>query len=316
MVTVRPFVAERDAGAVFALWQATLGATWPLTAAQFRRVTDDTSPVHGRAHFVAEDGAAVVGFAATQLPPHDPGAPPEGHFPALLVAPSAWRRGIGTALHDRALAHLREQGARRVQVGGGAPRIWPGVPLDLPAALPFFRRQGWVFTETSHDLVRDLRDGRSTIPPPQLGGGIVLAVGATEDVPELLAFERREFPTWQGAYAHVAHLDDHADFLIARCGDGAIVGALILFTPQSHPERSDVLWMRLLGDDCGGLGAVGVAAGARGHSIGTALVACGSDELRKRGVGNSCIGWTWLVDFYGRLGYRPWRSFAMSWREW
>lgn len=38
--------------------------------------------------------------------------------------------------------------------------------------------------------------------------------------------------------------------------------------------------------------------------------------LRQRGVGNCCIGWTWLLDFYGRLGYRPWRSYAMSWREW
>ena len=77
-----------------------------------------------------------------------------------------------------------------------------------------------------------------------------------------------------------------------------------------------MLWTRLLGDDCGGLGAVGVAAGVRGQGIGTALVARGSDVLRERGVGNSCIGWTWLVDFYGRLGYRPWRSYAMSWREW
>jgi len=315
MVTVRPFVAERDAGAVFALWQATLGATWPLTAAQFRRVTDDTGPAHGRAHFVAEDGAALVVFAATQVPPHDPGAPPVGHLPALLVAPSAWRRGIGTALHDRALAHLHEQGARRVQVGGGVPRIWPGVPRDLPAALPFFRRQGWGFAETSYDLVRDLRDGRATMPSPQPGGGVAIAVAAAEDVPDLLSFERREFPSWQGAYAHVARLGDHADFLLARRAGGPVVGELILFTPRSHPERSDVLWTRLLGADCGGLGAVGVAASVRGRGIGTALVTCGSAMLHKRGVGNSCIGWTWLVDFYGRLGYRPWRSYAMSWRD-
>ena len=195
MVTVRPFVAERDAGAVFVLWQAALGVAWPLTTAQFRRVTDDTSPAHGRAHFVAEDEAAVVGFAATQVPPHDPGMPPEGHLPALLVAPSARRRGIGTALHDRALAHLRERGVRRVQMGGGIPRIWPGVPTNLPAALSFFHRQGWAFAETSHDLVRDVRDEWPTMPPPRLGGGIAITVGATEDVPELLTFERREFPS-------------------------------------------------------------------------------------------------------------------------
>jgi len=305
MVTVRPFVTERDAVAAFSLWQATLGDTWPLTAIQFHRVIADTSPAHGRAHFIAEDESTVVGFVATQLLPNCAGAPTAGYLPALLVAPAAWRRGIGTALHDHALAHLREQGARRVQVGGGIPRIWPGVPHNLPTAIPFFHRRGWVFTETSHDLVRDLRDERMMPPSPQPGAGITIGVAGAEDMPELLAFERREFPSWLGGYTHIDRLGDHADFLIARRVAGPIVGALILFTPQSHPTRSDVLWTRLLGDGCGGLGAVGVAADARRQGIGAALVARGSAVLRDRGVGQCCIGWTWLLGFYGRLGYRP-----------
>ena len=314
-MTVRPFVAAQDMDAAFALWQAAVGDTWPLTAAQFQRLFADTDPAFGRAHFVVEAGSGVVGFVATQLPPPAPGAPLEGHLPALLVAPPVQRQGIGAALHDHALAHLRARGARRVRVGGGVPRLWPGVPTNLPAALPFFRRHGWAFTETSHDLVRDLRDERAATPVPP-GDDVMIAIGTAADMPELLAFERREFPSWQAAYAHIARLGDYADFVIARRAGGVIVGALILFTPQSHPERSDVLWMRLLGADCGGVGAVGVAASERGHGIGTALVAHGSEVLRARGVGNSCVGWTWLLDFYGRVGYRPWRSYAMSWREW
>jgi len=315
MVTVRLFVAERDGAAAFALWQAALGATWPLTAMQFRRVIDPTGPAYGRAHFVAEDCSTILGFVATQLLPPNSGAATEGCLPVLLVAPTMWRRGIGTALHDHALAYLREQGTHHVQVGGGSPRIWPGVPHNLPTALPFFQGRGWDFTETSHDLVRDLRDERIALPSPQPTEGITIAVAGAAEIPELLAFERREFPSWLGGYAQIDRLGDHADFLIARRAGGPIIGALILFTPQSHPTRSDVLWTRLLGDDCGGLGAVGVAADARRQGIGAALVARGSAVLRDRGVGQCCIGWTWLLDFYGRLGYRPWRSYAMSWRD-
>lgn len=316
-VIVRPFDFDRDTAAVAALWRDAQGTTWPLAADRLGAVLDALDPARDGAHFVAEAGAGLLGFVATQTRRSGPAAPPEGYLPALLIVSAARRRGLGTALHDRALAHLREQGVRRVQLGGGEPRFWPGVPTNLPGAEPFFRARGWAFDGLSHDLIRDLRAPHA--PDPGWGrapAGIAIAVATPADIPDLLAFERREFPAWQGAYAALAARGVADDFLIARRADGALVGALILYAAaRSRPPRHDVPWSALLGDDCGGLGAVGVAAAARGRGVGAALVAHGSAVLSARGVGTCCIGWTWLLDFYGRDGYRHWRSYAMSWRD-
>ena len=78
---------------------------------------------------------------------------------------------------------------------------------------------------------------------------------------------------------------------------------------------SALSYQALLGDDLGGLGAVGVAASERGRGIGLALVAGASELLKARGIGHSYIDWTTLVNFYGHLGYAPWREYQMSERR-
>jgi beta-N-acetylhexosaminidase len=64
----------------------------------------------------------------------------------------------------------------------------------------------------------------------------------------------------------------------------------------------------------GALGTVGVAAARRGQGIGLALVARGSEILKEQGINQCHISWVVLLDFYGKLGYRTWRSYKMSWR--
>jgi hypothetical protein len=34
--------------------------------------------------------------------------------------------------------------------------------------------------------------------------------------------------------------------------------------------------------------------------------------LRARNAKTSYLGWTWLVDWYGQLGYRVWREYKMA----
>lgn len=45
------------------------------------------------------------------------------------------------------------------------------------------------------------------------------------------------------------------------------------------------------------------------------MVARASEILRERGARYAHIGWTGLVDFYGRLGYAVWREFQISRRD-
>ncbi|MBC6461631.1 hypothetical protein HKK72_27695 [Actinomadura sp. HBU206391] len=54
-----------------------------------------------------------------------------------------------------------------------------------------------------------------------------------------------------------------------------------------------------------------MAPAARDLGVGTAMVARASELLRDRGIRTCLIDWTVRADFYGRLGYLPWRRYLM-----
>jgi beta-N-acetylhexosaminidase len=207
---------------------------------------------------------------------------------------------------------------KRARLGAGtSARFWNGVPSNLPDALAFFRACGWDFTETSHDLTRTLDDYATpaSIRERLEAAEVSVRPSRPGEIPAILEFERREFPNWRPYFREAAGAGGHEDILAAWNGHGDVVGTLLTFTRHSPGAERDRIWTTLLGEDMGGLGAVGVAEKERGRGIGLALVARASEGLKARGVGNCHIGWTWLLDFYGRLGYGTWRSFEMAWRD-
>lgn len=312
---ISPYQPERDLRPVFELWQQTLGSTWPLTEALLANVIANPVPGQDGVHFVAREGDQVVGFVATQINPNTNRAP-GGCILTLIVHPAFQRRGIGRSLHETAVNYLKEQGAGRIQAGGKYPRIWPGIPDNLPDALAFFEALGWKFEDKDFDLCRSLSDYST---PPQLtvrlaAEGVHIGPGTPADVDEVLAFNDREFPGWATTYHYVASVGDYADFLIARDPQKGIIGSLIMVGPGSKPQRVDALWKPIVGENIGGLGEVGVAESERGRGIGLGIVAVGSEVLKARGVGHCNIGFTSLVNFYGKLGYKVWHSYHMAWR--
>jgi ribosomal protein S18 acetylase RimI-like enzyme len=60
--------------------------------------------------FVCDDAAGEPAGVVIAGP--DPRDVTRGHVSRLYVDPTRWGRGIGRALHDRALVHLRESGFR------------------------------------------------------------------------------------------------------------------------------------------------------------------------------------------------------------
>ena len=313
MFAIRPYQPAADEEAIFGLWQATFEQTWPLTRDTFRRVTVGPALYRGGDHFVADDAGACVGFVSTQID-RDTLPPLTGHIGLLLVAPARQRQGIGRALHASALAHLRQVGARRAQLGGGDAYLWPSVPSGQRSALAFFRSCVWDYAETTYDLVQDLRNyvPQAAIHRRIAAHSIDVATAGPESVSGALTFAARVFPSWEGAYRSVAALGDYADFVLARDWDGRIIGSSIVCTPRSHPQRIDVRWKTLPGADAGAIGVVGVAASARGQGVGHALVERASEVLRDRQARVGFIGWAWMVGLYGELGYRVWREYMMG----
>jgi beta-N-acetylhexosaminidase len=310
MIVIHAYDDERNKAAVYALWQAALGRQWPIAAADFQRLLTESPSYQAGDYCVAWQDDRIVGFVATQI---DRGNPESAAISALFVEPQFQRCGIGTALHTAALEHLRASRAGRVQLGsGGYSYFWPGVPANLPAARPFFQARGWNFGAPCYDLAQRMQDYRA---PEDPAIDVVIKLAMPADAPELLEFERREFPHWLGAFQSTVEVGDFHELLIARDPTRhAIIGSLILFSPLAHPSRFDGFWKMILGDPLGEIGCVGVAATRHGQGIGSALMTRASDILKRRGVASVHIGWVYRVHFYRRLGYALWREYDMSWR--
>lgn len=314
---LRAYQEDRDEAAVLALWRRALGGRWPVSRAAFR----DVLAGHGEALdgdcLVAAAGGngAVVGFVATQTRKSLDAPELVGAVLVVAVDPAHRRRGVGRTLIEGARARLWTRGARRVQLGGGGHTyFWPGVPVDLPDAWPFFAALGWAEAERSFDLVCPLRD---YAPPDALARvraqGFTVAAAAAVDLPAVLAFEREHFPGWLGGFERVAAAGAHGEVILARAATSGVVGTALIKPPVAAGRPVGV-WEELLGRDTGTVGGVGVDPAARGRGIGLALAAHATGALKARGAARSFAGWTWLVDWYGRLGYRPWREYRMSWR--
>jgi beta-N-acetylhexosaminidase len=318
MIRLRRYQPETDASAVFDLYRATLEERWPIAPNPFHRVLTGSDDYRFGDHAVAQQDGRIVGFVATQVRRTDPPPKPQGGIALLMVHPDFQRRKIGSRLHDYALLYLSDQNMKRAQLGAGAgERFWNGVPSDLTAAVPFFEARGWEFTETAHDLTRSLHDYETpdTIRERLAQASVVVQPATPEQVPLILAFEERAFPNWFPYFRDTAERGRPDDLLAAWNREGEVVGSLLMFSKDSPHSEMDRIWQAMLGADMGGLGCVGVAESERERGIGLGMVARASEILRERGVGNCHVGWTWLLDWYGQLGYQPWRSFEMAWRD-
>ena len=71
-----------------------------------------TQPWGRAAYFVACDATPEHTVVGTVAAVPDPDETSRGHIQALYVDPGHWGRGIGRALHDAALDHLRASGFR------------------------------------------------------------------------------------------------------------------------------------------------------------------------------------------------------------
>ena len=290
--TIRSYDASVDSDAAFELWGRSIGRSWPVEREDFDAIVHE-----GFVALLDDQIAGVVAFARLDS---------VASLQLLLVDARVRRRGVGSRLTETALAALATDGVTEVRLASTpGPYFWPGLPPELADAQSFFERCGWKFGDPCWDLVRSLTDYQ-TPNDVERPAGITVRWAAGDERQRLLDFERTNFPSWQSDFASDRSLERT---IVAVDESRRIVGSL-LAEDARHPQ----LWRHLLGADSGSIGAVGVEERMRERRIGTALVAYACEQLRDRGVVNCHIGWTPLLSFYGRLGFRPWRRFEMATR--
>ncbi|MHB8507366.1 MAG: GNAT family N-acetyltransferase [Candidatus Dormibacteria bacterium] len=314
-LTVRPFDGDGDFQALVALWAETLDTRWPVSEATLRSVLGNGAGA-ALSHLVAEADGQRVAFAGVVA---EQGGD-EAALLVLLVQPAYQRHGIGRALVDAALAQLRLAGVAGLRLGGGAHgRLWPGVPENLPDAVTAFRSLGWSLDETCDDLLSDLSGCQApdAIALRLASQEVVVSVVDGAATADLLSFEDAYFPFWSPEFRLAVNADDGLDILGARDQSGRLIGSLLMSSAETHRFSPNRVWRRSLGDSLAGIGCVGVDPDAQGRGIGIGMVAKATEILRSRGAGQCLVDWVTpgLLDFYGRLGFIPWRRYRLGTRS-
>jgi GNAT superfamily N-acetyltransferase len=340
-ITFGPFDPART-DEVVALWNAAAGDRYPLETRVLRQITERNPSFRPGDATLALEADRVVGFG--YLGRHRglvAGRRPwagTGWLQAVAVAPERRRIGVGRSIVGRLLDGAQAEGLVRIELGGGVHYLFPGVPADLPDAAPFLAALGaepeggawhppapgaeaaaieagrtgvsWDVRGTLAGALADPRDAETFGRE-----GLVLRPMEQAQRGELLTYLGATFgPDWPHDIEWF--LDEGGDaaaiLLLRRGATGAIVGFARIVVPDAGPVPPQLYWRKLLGPAPGGLGPIGVSPGLRGRGVGRALLAFALDELYARGGRDVVIDWTILLGYYGRHGFRPWKTYLSS----
>jgi mycothiol synthase len=255
--------------------------------------------------FVAEQAGRPVGFvrAITRRWPNDRvGLEPEhGWIPVLAVDPHAQRRGIGRALLDRAIGHMRAAGRRQVWVcgnTGSAPGyVFPGVDGDAYAVgLHLFQAAGFVIDHEPIAMSREVVDfdvEKYHADAWATGSDLTVETLSPPRVQDFLVFMAEAFPgDWNIAARAKIRAGRLHEVLIARRGNTTLGYC------QWEGEH---------------FGPIGVVAAERGARIGAKLFV---EAVRRiRAADGRTVWFNWADEdaarFYERFGLAATRRFAI-----
>jgi GNAT superfamily N-acetyltransferase len=315
-IQLRPFDPGRI-GEVVAVWNAAAGSAFPLREALFRQntVLDPQFDAAGAPLATDMSTGRTVGCCVAKVAREPIGAdgllPDRGWISLIAVHPDYQRRGIGAALLRAGEAFLRAQRRPAAELGTDPAHFFPGVPDDTGAAA-FFEACGYTLRGEAYDLHRSLRDYRT----PRT---VTAALAENSDVEvrplaagEESALDRFFEATFPGRWRYTM-----GRFLAAggAIGDvmgvvqgGAVRGFAMLFHPRSRWIGPSIAW-RENEAATGGLGPMGLSEELRGRGLGRVLLDRAMVHLASLGVQEMVIDWTILLDFYGQLGFVPYRRY-------
>jgi ribosomal protein S18 acetylase RimI-like enzyme len=290
---VRPYDAEHQPD-VLALWARAL-PQWPLAAAAFAERTQGTTQL------VAVAGGAIAGYVSATSRGE------RGQLTAIVVDPAHRRQGLGSALLAAARHALAERGITGISAGSGAgASFWPGVPETPSDGWAFLQERGFEQVGTSMDLMADLRGFQT--PGwvfDRAAPAVRFELAGPRDAAGIVELQRRHFPSWTAIYENL--VERPGTVLVARTA-GRIVGTCTV----EGPRERDFLWQGLVDGPVGEFGAVGVAPEARQAGIGLAMVARACELLAGRGAETGYCAYTYLPEWYGKLGFTHWRGYTMA----
>lgn len=235
-----------------------------------------------------------------------------GWIHALVVAPE-WRgRGIGGLLLEKAEAALRAAGASQFALGNDFHwRMFPGLPEVRPETKAWFEKRGYEVLKPTYDLIHEYGDTPADAVELPQAAGVTFRLAKPDDRAALIAFMERCFPgRWE--YQTKQYWErggSGREFVVLEKDGGELIGFCRLNDSRSPLLAQNIYWAPMFEEELGGIGPLGIDEQYRGYRYGLSIVQAAVSFLRQRGIRRIVIDTTPYVDFYGKLGYRIWKTY-------
>jgi predicted N-acetyltransferase YhbS len=311
---------RRDQAGIFdlcaALWNAACGFDLAITPRLVEYNLRTSASLQREGRLAVMDGH-LAGFVIVDVIEMSPELPDfyEGlaWVDAVAVDPAYQNRGLGRSLLEWAGEFAREKGGKQLRLGGSPRWFSAGLPTQLQNR-PIFEALGFQFSErliwdTARSLKRYSCDPRIAAIP---GDAHPLRA---EELDAFVSLLQKDFH-----YGWSHEMGDYLreggpleDIIVLVTDHGLDAFVWITHSRSSRPiERCFPLGLT---QPWGQLGMVGVAEKRRGLGLSLKVIDAGLKRLIELGVDGCVIDWTEYLALYGKLGFRPYRSYYNAAKE-
>ncbi len=293
-----------DVKAFVGLWNAVLERD-PISPDAFSRQTLRDPNFSPAGCWLAERDGKPVGCVLAVAPgkAHLFGQPPGiGRISGLGVLPVHRRKGIGSALLERALGFLKERSCRRAVVA--APEYYvAGLDCEAyPAGQGFLQARGFSFAGEAVAMGRMLYDLEWPVAVREAEAklardGVRIGRLKPEEAPALMDFFRSEFPSWAEFFTRKQETGAPFNDIVVAAAGGKVVG----------------FCQRLEADH---IGPFGVAEAWRNRGVGSVMLYRLLETMRRDGFRFAWFGETGRAQpYYERAGFQVTRRYRIAVRD-
>lgn len=298
------------------LWNKELSTHFPMRKELFIQNSFADINVLEQGSLIAVDSnGKVIGFVVSKMWQEKTQVVMDskrGWIQVLLVDSEHRGHGIGTSLLEHAEAALKENGAEVLQLAGDPFHYFSGIPDEYPEVQQWFEKFGYYNKINTFDLINHM----SKKYPHPSNSSATFSILTIEEKEDLLSFLGRCFPgRWE--YETIKYFEmggTGREFVVAK-KDGSIIGFCRMNDALSPSIAQNVYWSPLFEQEIGGIGPLGIDPLEQKQGYGLEVVEAAMAYLQGRGIATIIIDWTILVEFYGKLDYKPWKKYGIYLKE-
>lgn len=304
-------ISTVDPTLITQFWNAEIGNRFPLRESLWLQNTLNDPNILTKASIVVLDRGKIIGLVVCKnYQEQMPGVNMSngtGWIQCLLVAKDRRKEGIGTKLITIAEQAFQSLKLNDVKLGRDPQHYFPGIPLEDHNSIRFFEKRGYEKDSIEIDLVRMVKN---ELPYELTNREVHFRLLNRNDLRALLEFMKASFPgRWHYEATHYVQNGGSGREFLCLFVNGEIKGFCRLHDSCSPFIAANLYWSPLLKGAIGGIGPLGVERSVRGQDFGADIVKAAANILMERGMEHIIIDWTQLEQFYGKLGFKPWKKY-------